>query len=91
MAAVRTLPHDCRHRNFIPITPQKGVITLYGYGVSLRVDRGHLILENGVGPNRRFGRFARVRHGIKRVVAIGSDGFVSLAALRWLADQDAAL
>jgi CRISPR-associated protein Cas1 len=31
-----------------------------------------------------------VRHGIKRVVAIGSDGSVSLAALRWLADQDAA-
>src|SRR5262249_34703645 len=41
-------------------------------------------------PRRRLGRFARVRHGIKRVVAIGSDGFVSLAALRWLADQNAA-
>src|SRR5206468_2755958 len=29
-------------------------------------------------------------HGLKRVVCIGSDGFVSLAALRWLADQDVA-
>src|SRR5215467_10489145 len=90
MAAVRTLPHDCRHGNFISITPQKGVITLYGYGASLRVDRGHLLLEDGIGPNRRVGRFARVRHGIKRVVAIGSDGWVSLSALRWLSDQDAA-
>ncbi len=35
-------------------------------------------------------RFPRVRHGIRRLVVIGSDGMVSLAALRWLADQDAA-
>jgi CRISPR-associated endonuclease Cas1 len=56
----------------------------------MRVDRGHLILEDGVGPTRRYGRFARVRHGIRRIVAIGSDGSVSLAALRWLADQNAA-
>jgi CRISPR-associated endonuclease Cas1 len=90
MAATLTVPEHSPQRNFIPIKPQQGVVTLYGYGGSMRVDRGHLILEDGVGPNRRYGRFARVRHGIKRVVAIGSDGWVSLAALRWLADQDAA-
>jgi CRISPR-associated endonuclease Cas1 len=73
-----------------PIVPRHGVVTLRGYGVSVRVERGHLILEDGIGPVRRHGRFPRVRHGIKRVVAIGSDGSVSLAALRWLADQDAA-
>jgi CRISPR-associated protein Cas1 len=72
------------------IVPRHGVITLFGFGMSARVDRGHLVLEDGVGPRRRYGRFARVRHGIKRVVAIGSDGFVSLAALRWLAVQNAA-
>jgi hypothetical protein len=27
---------------------------------------------------------------LRRIVVIGSDGIVSLAALRWLADQDAA-
>jgi CRISPR-associated endonuclease Cas1 len=90
MAATQTVPQHLQPRNFIPITPQQGVITLYGYGASMRVDRGHLILEDGVGPNRRYGRFARVRHGIKRIVAIGSNGWVSLEALRWLADQDAA-
>ena len=46
-------------------------------------------MEDGIGKDRRFGRFARVGHGLRRVVAIGSDGMVSLAALRWLADQDA--
>jgi CRISPR-associated endonuclease Cas1 len=74
-----------------PIFPRHGVVTLYGYGISARVDRGHLILEDGVGPKRRFGRFARIGHGLERLAVIGADGAVSLAALRWLADQDSAL
>ena len=40
--------------------------------------------------DRSEARFARVGHGLRRLVVIGSDGFVSFAALRWLADQDAA-
>lgn len=90
MAATLTVPQDRPHCNFTPIAPHRGVVTLFGYGSRLSVERGHLILEDRIGPRRRYGRFARVRHGIKRVVAIGSDGSVSLAALRWLADQDAA-
>ena len=53
------------------------------------MDRGHLILHDGIGSRRTTARFARVGHGIKRLVVIGSDGTVSLSALRWLADQDA--
>lgn len=53
------------------------------------VERGHLVLEDGIGA-RRKGRFPRVGHGIRRVVVIGSEGMVSLSALRWLAGQDAA-
>jgi len=53
------------------------------------VERGHLTLEDGIGTRVKT-RFPRVRHGIRRLVIIGSDGMVSLAALRWLADQDAA-
>jgi len=40
--------------------------------------------------NRRQGRFARVRHGLKRLVVIGSAGMVTFEALRWLSDQDVA-
>ncbi len=65
------------------------VVTLFGYGIQVRVDGGHLVLHDGVGPNRRYARLPRVGHGLKRLVLIGSDGMVSLAALRWLADQDA--
>jgi CRISPR-associated protein Cas1 len=54
------------------------------------VDRGHLILKDGIGSDRRETRLPRVGHGLRRLVVIGADGFVSLAALRWLADQDAA-
>jgi len=71
------------------IQPRQGVVTLFGYGTSVRVDRGHLILEDGIGNDRRKARFPRVGHGLRRLVVIGSDGMVSLAALRWLADQDA--
>jgi CRISPR-associated endonuclease Cas1 len=73
-----------------PITPKLGAVTVYGYGSSVRVDRGHLVIEDGIGPERRSARFARVGHGLKRVVVIGSDGMVSFSALRWLADQNAA-
>jgi len=62
---------------------------LYGYGSSIRVDRGHLIVEDGVGSDRYKGRFARVGHGLERLVVVGADGVVSLSALRWLADQNA--
>jgi CRISPR-associated endonuclease Cas1 len=72
--------------NFVPT---RGVVTLFGYGISASVERGHLILRDGIGGDRRTTRFARVRHGLKRLVVIGSDGMISLAALRWLADQKA--
>jgi len=71
------------------IHPRQGVVTLFGYGTSVRVDRGHLILEDGIGTDRRQARFPRVGHGLRRLIVIGSDGMISLAALRWLADQDA--
>src|SRR3989442_1216573 len=67
-----------------------GVLTLYGFGIKARVDRGHLSAEWGIGPDRHSVRLPRVSHGLKRLVMIGSDGFITLEALRWLADQGAA-
>ena len=72
------------------IAPTRGVVTLVGYGIQARVDRGHLLVEDGIGAARRHARFPRVGHGIRRLVVIGSEGMVSLAALRCLADQDVA-
>jgi CRISPR-associated endonuclease Cas1 len=64
------------------------VVTLSGYAIRACVDRGHLLLQDGCGRDRRTIRLPRVGHRLKRLVVIGSDGFVSLAALRWLVDQE---
>lgn len=90
MAAAQTVPQHFQHCNSVPITPRQGVVTLFGYGITVHVDRGHLTFRDGIGQTRREGRLPRVRHGLRRLVVVGSDGMVSLAALRWLADQDAA-
>src|SRR5438309_5524304 len=89
-AACQCLAHASVMAVQTVLTPRHGVVTLFGYGIQVRVDRGHLILQDGIGADRRYGRFPRVGHGLRRLVVIGADGMVSLAALRWLADQDAA-
>src|SRR5438132_1136468 len=88
MAASKTVYQLHQFRNLL--APRRGVVTLFGYGIRVYVDRGHLILKDGISSDRCEARFARVGHGLRRLVVIGSDGMVSLSALRWLADQDAA-
>jgi CRISPR-associated protein Cas1 len=95
MAAIQNVPEVLQSlnsdtRSARSIVPRFGVVTLFGYGISVHVDRGHLIFKDGIGTTRREARMSRVGHGIRRLVVIGSDGMISLAALRWLADQDAA-
>jgi CRISPR-associated endonuclease Cas1 len=91
MAATQTVSQSGNNCNFPTIIkPQQGVLTLSGYGIRVQVERGHLVVEDGIGPDRRHARLPRVGHNLKRLVLIGSDGMVTLAALRWLADQNAA-
>jgi CRISPR-associated endonuclease Cas1 len=87
MAASGTLPQSLSFRKS-PIN-KTGVLALSGFGIKVRMQSGHLEIEDGIGPERRRIRLARVGHGLKRLVIVGSDGFISLAALQWLADQDA--
>jgi CRISPR-associated endonuclease Cas1 len=92
MEAHQTVPElPLARKPLAPISPRHGVVTLFGYGISARVDRGHLILDDGIGPLRRHARFPRVNHGLRRLVIIGADGFVSFGALRWLVDQSVSL
>jgi CRISPR/Cas system-associated endonuclease Cas1 len=69
---------------------KSGVLVLTGYGIRVQVNAGHLLLQDGIAEERRTIRLPRVNHGLKRLVMIGSDGFITLEALRWLADQGAA-
>jgi CRISPR-associated endonuclease Cas1 len=88
MAATEKLSQLSRSYNLV--APRHGVITLVGYGIQVRVERGHLLIEDGIGAERIRYKLARVGHGLQRLVVIGSDGVISLAALRWLSDQNVA-
>src|SRR5216683_3510199 len=83
MTASHTLLHA-------PAIRKSCVLVLNGYGIRVQVNAGHLVLHDGIADERRTIRLPRVNHGLKRLVMIGSDGFITLEALRWLADQDAA-
>ncbi len=85
MTGLSNLPqsHATRKSSF----GKTGVLTLTGFGIKVRMQSGHLEIEDGVGLERRKFRVPRVGHGLKRLVLIGSDGFVTLAALEWLASQ----
>jgi len=69
--------------------PQPQVVTVAGYGVSITVKRGHLVVEDGVGTDRRVRRFNRAMPRFDRLVVHGHSGVVSLDALRWINDVGA--
>jgi CRISPR-associated endonuclease Cas1 len=71
MAACQTVPQSLQHCNFTEIMPRQGVVTLFGYGINVHVDRGHLTIRDGIGTQQRFARFPRAGHGLKRLVVIG--------------------
>jgi len=84
MAATQNLPL-LPHSRKCPIN-KSGVLTLCGFGIRIQMQSGHLEIEDGVGPERRKFRLARVGHSLKRLVCISEDGFATLGALKWLAD-----
>ncbi len=48
-------------------------------------------MKDGIGAKRHHYRLPRIGHRLKRLVIVGSDGLVTLAALKWLRDQDVTL
>lgn len=69
------------------LTPSPaGVLVVDGYGIRIRVERGQLLIADGIGRHRRAGRFPRAGSSLRRLVVLGHTGAVSLDALRWLAD-----
>lgn len=57
-----------------------------GHGIKIRVDRRHLVVEDGIGRSRRERRFHKATSDLKRLVILGTTGYISLEAIRWLAD-----
>lgn len=68
-----------------------GTCILSGYGVKVSVRSHHLVCEDGVCEKRRAARLHRATSGLKHLVILASDGYISLAALQFLADIGAGL
>jgi CRISPR-associated endonuclease Cas1 len=64
-------------------TSHTGVCVADGMGLRIFVDRGALVVEDGMGEHRRSRRFDRATHGLSRLVVLGSTGNISLDALGW--------
>jgi CRISPR-associated endonuclease Cas1 len=67
------------------VTPS-GVLIVDGYGIRVFVEKGRLVVHDGIGRSRREARFYRATCPVRRLVLLGHTGFVTLEALRWLAD-----
>lgn len=67
-----------------------GTAVAHGYGIKLYVSRGHLVIADGIGDQRRTRRYSRATSRLKRVLVIGHTGYVTLEALRWITDVGAA-
>ena len=63
-----------------------GICLVEGYGVSVAVRHGRLVVRDGLPGERRERVIGRVRPGFGRLVMLGHAGTVTLEALRWLAD-----
>ncbi len=68
-----------------------GICVAHGYGIKIAVHRGHLIVHDGIGRQRRSRRYHRATSKLRRLVLIGQTGYLTLDALRWLTDTAAAL
>ena len=70
---------------------KSGIAVAHGYGLKIHVHHRHLIVEDGIGRDRRTRRYHRATGKLNRLVLIGRSGYITLDALRWLHDTGAAL
>ncbi len=59
------------------------VVVADGYGIRLAVERGHLVVHDGLGRHRRTRRFSRAERTVRRVVVLGHTGTITLDAVAW--------
>ena len=64
MAGTHTLSHESVPRK--SRINKSGVLTIHGFGVRVRMQSGHLEIEDGVGAERRTFRLPRVGRELRR-------------------------
>ena len=71
-----------------PLVVRDGVVSLWGYGVTIGVSRGHLVLTDGFADERRTLRLSKADRSQRITVVIESGGNVSFDAIRWLTNTE---
>src|SRR4051794_40488103 len=66
-----------------------GIVVAHGYGLKVYVERGHLIVHDGIGRDRTTLRLNRATSRLSRLIVIGHTGFITLEAMRWIRDVGA--
>ena len=66
-----------------------GICVAQGYGLKIYVQRGHLVVEDGIFDERSIRRYNRATSRLKRLFVIGHTGFITLEAMRWIRDVGA--
>src|SRR6266699_1019461 len=85
-----TAPQSLPAQPAIQQLPRHGVLVLHGFGIKVRMQNSHFLTEWGVGLERYQIRLSRVEgHKLRRVILLGSDGYISLESLRFITDVGA--
>jgi len=72
-------------------TIKNRVLVLDGYVMSIRVERGQLIIRDGVGDNIVERRFSRANCPFDRLITTQTEGSITMSAMRWLSDAGVAV
>jgi CRISPR-associated endonuclease Cas1 len=90
----RTFPMQTNFKSnssFTPIPIENGLCVLSGYGIKVNVSGNRLHCQDGIGVSRRESYFHRATSGLKRLVLLSKDGYISLEAFQWLQDIKASI
>ena len=64
------------------------VMVAHGYGVRVGTWNGQLEVSDGIGKHRRTRKIPKADRQLQRLVITGSEGYVTLSALRWASEHD---
>lgn len=67
-------------------TDLASVIVVDGYGLSVSVKHGQLVIRDGIGRHARTRIISRSDRTVRRIVVLGHAGTITLDALRWCND-----
>jgi CRISPR-associated protein Cas1 len=72
-------------------TIKNGVLTLNGFVSNVTVEHGSLLVRDGVKGAVVERKFSRASCPISRIISLGSEGYISFGAVRWLHDIGASV